>query len=143
MTTTTVDLQHIAARLHAASLGEDGPQGATLDVDSLDPLKPGEPAYVVGGESDTVGRKIDEVRVRYDNWTPGAVFAAVQVLRSRAGGDLAGRYVGTWWVEEDGEFVLDVSGKYADLDEALRVAAEREEIAIWDNGLSREILVAA
>lgn len=51
--------------------------------------------------------------------------------------DRPGRYLGTWI--DDGNVYLDISQNYSSLQEALKIAGEKSQPAIWSVSSGREI----
>ncbi|ASO20215.1 hypothetical protein FHR81_000101 [Actinoalloteichus hoggarensis] len=56
--------------------------------------------------------------------------------------DRTGSYLGGWINPETEELVIGVSERYTDRAESLRVAAQRDQIAVYDLGAGADILVA-
>lgn len=54
---------------------------------------------------------------------------------------VSGQYLGVWTDEKDGKEYYDRSVFIADLDDALAVAKQHDQIAIWDNAKRCEVYV--
>lgn len=66
------------------------------------------------------------------------VLAAIDVISSVPAGKRTGN-LGSWIDTETGTVWIDASEHYTDRTEAMRVAAERGELAIWDIANAEEI----
>ena len=72
------------------------------------------------------------------NATTGYWVALYPALPSQT---VTGQYVGVWTDEKDGKEYYDRSVFIADLEYALEVAKQHDQIAIWDNANQTEIYV--
>jgi hypothetical protein len=102
--------------------------------------QPGEPGFFVGGQPDSQGNRIPTANVPVDEFTPEAV--EQHRARISAAAPDSNTLVGAWKDSNKGPAApieIDASGQFDNHRDAMRVATQRGERAVWNNRLMKEI----
>lgn len=116
--------------------------GASMDLTTRKFVDPGEEKYMVGGERGPGGEKVDEASEPFvpGGSEPSLVGVVNQMARvSSLTKKAPGVHLGAW--NEDNQTVFDASRGYDEESEALKLAKERGERAVYNAKTGEDIYV--